>query len=435
MRLPWRNDDEEGLEPVIRFDPWLACSHPAASALADTLFAYNAASHAVGLKRTIRQEHRANFAIIVKALVANLAMAVVRGDEPCAVAFVMGESRGRLSRYGRKGFTALADIVLRLEGVGVFTLRRSTRKGHPSTLIPSEGFKHTIRQAGCGLEHFGEEMGREAIILRRSVMGRSGDIEIAERIEYPETPESTRLRGEMHRINRLLAGVRLSVAGDEVGQGAVFTGRRHLERCFVTAPGDTAERFDLGGGLSNQWWQGVHRAGRRILIEGEPVAELHVDAMALRLAYVMAGVEPASGDLFAGLPPSLSEPRWRAGVLSAVDAMLMRSSPLLRLPKATMALLPPNATGPAVRRAILAAHPALSGIFERGHGLGIEKTASNIMVAALGDLAELSTAALPITGGVLVPRSTADRAAAMFRDASARVCGKALPLTLAAVTY
>lgn len=151
--------------------------------------------------------------------------------------------------------------------------------------------------------------------------------------------------------------------------------------------------------------------------------------MFVRLAYLEAGLAPpqdAAADLYA--VPGFTKGRHRDGIKKTVLAMLFRSSPLARLPKDAKGLLPPKTTAAQVRRAILAAHPALAPILETGVGLRLMFLESQILIAALLRLTDQRITALPMHDGIMCPRSNAALVETAMQDAAEQIVGLRLPV-------
>jgi hypothetical protein len=333
-----------------------------------------------------------------------------------------------MTRYDRKGFSALPDVLGILDG-HLFTLERSSRKGVASTITARSGFEEMLRRFRWRGDHFGEVPGRETIWLSRTSHDYVEDTKTLELIDYSETAETTRLREEMAVINAALASADLAIEADS-GPKILTTVGRSLRRQFKLLPEDRRERFDRSGRLFGGWWQDFPKVRRPSLrIDGEPVADLDFANMFVRLAYIDAGETPPEGDLY-GFIPRLTEARWRPGVKLLVSAMLFRTGPLTRLPKGSKELLPPGLTGTDARQAILAGHPALAATFETGAGFRIMNAESRILVAALLALADEKITALPMHDGLMVARSKATKAAHIMKEAARETTGHNLPITL-----
>ncbi len=161
------------------------------------------------------------------------------------------------------------------------------------------------------------------------------------------------------------------------------------------------------------------------------MAELDFASLFLRLAYLQVDQTPPDGDLYAAVGSGLSSAFWRDGVKQVVNAMLFQTTPMKRLPKDVKELLPPRASASTVRSAILAAHPAIEPVFERGLGLHLMFIESQILIAALLRLIRQGCpVALPLHDSILAPRSWAATVEQAMRDAAEEVVGFRLPIAL-----
>ncbi|MCP2080835.1 UNVERIFIED_ORG: hypothetical protein J2W74_002021 [Methylorubrum zatmanii] len=412
------------------FNPWLTCSNLFVKGLADNLVSH---WHFVDRNRQRNlklrdQKHRDD---IVRAVLANLAYALAARYEPPTVYVSLRAAKQKSSpRYDRDGFRGLPRVLDLLAQYNLLHLERSSKKGVASSISPSTQFMEGPRgRVLAKLQEFAELPGRETIYLSRVDRDYAGASETRELIDYRETPETTRYRAEMERINGSLSPGDFRLE-DPSGQ-PLPTGLPYLRRHFSLPPDapEGTERFDLGGRLFG-WWQNLPKAQRSgIRIKGEAVADLDFANMALRLAYLEAGHLPPEGDLYAAIP-GLSEPRWRPGVKKAALAMLFRGSPLTRIPRGTRSELPPDLSGPQLRGAILAGHPALAGIFETGIGLRLMFIESQILVAALLTLADKRIPAIPMHDGIMVAQSKAHQATTIMGDAAEAITGHRLPILL-----
>jgi hypothetical protein len=253
-----------------------------------------------------------------------------------------------------------------------------------------------------GLAWF-RQIGGEMIIVRRVERDYASDTRRSVNVEYEDDPETSRFRDELERINAALGAADLSFKG-----GQADTNQRRLRRVFNTY--DQEPRFDLNGRLNGGWWQNLERKARHgIRIDGQPVADLDFNAMFLRLAYARAGLEPPSGDLYAGILSGSQEAAHREGVKRVVNAMLALGKELERLPKGCKALLPKGTKASVLRAAILDRHAAIRDQFEVGAALSLMRTESDILVSVLLRLIGLDIIALPMHDGLMVRRATRSR--------------------------
>lgn len=414
----------------LMFNPWLMCSNRIVGAVTENLIGHWAYVDP-GRQRNLKPRDQQYRDDIVRAVMANLAYAVAARFEPPTVYVSLRAAKQKTSqRYDREGFRGLPKMLELLAQYGQLHLERSTKKGVASSITPSPQFMEGARgRLAAKLHEFAELPGRETIYLSRVDRDFAGAVKSRELIDYAETSETVRYRGEMERINASLSPGDFQL--EDPSGHLLPTGLPYLRRHFSLPPDapEGTERFDLGGRLFG-WWQNLPKVQRRgIRIRGEAVADLDFANMALRLAYLEAGHPPPEGDLYAAIP-GLSESRWRPGVKKATLAMLFRNSPLTRVPRGTRGELPPDLSGPQLRGAILAGHPALAGIFETGIGLRLMFIESQILVAVLLALADKRIPAIPMHDGLMVAQSKAHQATTIMGDAAEAITGHRLPILL-----
>jgi hypothetical protein len=415
----------------VMFDPYLTSSHPFVTAMADNLaLAYE---HLLAPRqRKMKARDRENLHAILHAVFANLANAAAQGIHPPRIGVSLRASKRKLTRYDRAAFSGLPKILETISAVrrGGFSLSKSTQKGTASALTADAGLAESLARFKFRAEHFGHAPGRETIWLSRAERDYVDGTLDRELIDYADTPETLRYREEMATINTALRSADTRMLPD--GGQPVLTSLRELHRSFNLTASTPAgvERFDLGGRLFGGFWQSLEKPRRRsIRLDGEPVADLDFAAMFLRLAYLEVGESPPpEGDLYAAVP-GLSG--WRKGVKIAANAMLFRTSPMLRLPKKARDHLPPRLSCASVRAAILAGHPALAPVFETGIGYRLMFLESQILVAAMLRLiAQGVSAVLPMHDGLMCPRSKAELVRQTMSDAAEQTVGFRLPISL-----
>ena len=412
----------------LMFDPWLTSSHRFVTATADNITAAREARAAPRLRK-VKQRDRENIQAIMRTIFANLAYAAVIQPEAAPVIGIsLRTSKQPRSRYDRRGFTRLPDVLKELSGT-LLTLVVSTQKGVASNIIASSGFGQELRRFRFGEQHFAQAEGRETICLSRTERDYVEGTATREWIDYEDTSETRRYRAEMATINAFLAKADLAMAPD--GSPPVITSIRHLRRYFNLPPGVEAnERFDLGGRLFGGWWQQLPRGRRQaIRIKGEPIADLDFSSMFLRLAYLQAGLRPPDGDLYA-MVTDLSDPQWREGVKKLVSSMLFRTSPLAKIPRDLKGELPAGVWTKRLRTAILEAHPALAATFETGIGFRLMFVESKILVHTLLRLTDQRIPALAMHDGLMVARSKAGAAMVAMTEACREITGHRLPISL-----
>lgn len=212
---------------------------------------------------------------------------------------------------------------------------------------------------------------------------------------------------------------------------------RQLRRIFN---GD----FDTGGRLFGGWWQTLPRELRKhIRVDGEPVVDVDFSTLHLWLAYAEAGCASPPGDLYDLTGVDHLRPDWktlRKGRKLLVSAMFTSKKALKRWPGATPkeceAFQAHFGKGTKVRDEIAAIrkrHQSVAAWFECGRGLKLQRTESDILVAALLKLNAIGIAALPIHDSVLVARSHGKAAQRIMEAEALKATGTAIPAKISEV--
>ena len=114
----------------------------------------------------------------------------------------------------------------------------------------------------------------ETIILRNS-QGRATD--------YPDTPETRRMRDVLRRYNSQLEETPITLAEGAPNQGGNLS-RKRVHRVFNNGS------FEQGGRFYGPWWQGHKELRPFILINGNPTVEYDYSAEFVHLLYSEEGV-------------------------------------------------------------------------------------------------------------------------------------------------
>jgi hypothetical protein len=251
-----------------------------------------------------------------------------------------------------------------------------------------------IKERGVTLEDIEAGSGEEIIVLKRF---KRGYWDGGARIEYRDTPTTTRFRDELRAVNTWLekANIRFDAAAAGYDQPVNVHARR-LYRHFTG-------RFDLGGRLFNGFWQTLPKDVRvnGIRIDGEPVVGLDYSQVNPLLAYYVAKADPPPGDAYT--LPGLED--YREGVKKIFNAMLF-NHPVKKFPKGSRELFPRRLKCEDVTEAILKRHPKLKGVLlshESGHQLQFLESA--IMMRVLRKCLKRNIVALPVFDSVVVKSS------------------------------
>ena len=422
------------------FDAWLVTTDRVYTVVADNIASALTREDAKR-QRAIRAADLASRKAVIHGLFANLAYArasdLARGlSRPTAMAVSLRSGSRKLTRYDRRGFASLRNVIAVLSKAGAnppVIVETSHRLGRASLVAASPSLSEMFAKFRPRPQCFQRVRGGEVIRLSRTTRDREDNTRTVEPIHYPDPEaggplEPVRLRAEMEAINRHLRQPTYEFLPD--GGSPVLIADRELCRQFKLPAGEETPRFDLCGRLFGGWWQTLSRERRHsIRIDGEPMADLDFSNMFLRLAYLQMGTTPPEGDLYAGFA-GLSEPQWRAGIKRVVNAMLCREGRLQRLPRDTRGMLPAELSAADIRASILGAHPLLAPMFEAGKGLGLMFAESQTLVTALLWLIEAGITALPMHDGLMVAQTKAGIAAALMGDAAEAVTGHRLPISL-----
>ena len=365
---------------------------------------------------------------LVETVLANLAYAVVE-DLGRSVAVSLAKSTKR-TRYDRPIFRLLPRLLDRLAEADCLVLEKSSRVGRLSTISPTPRLIREVITLGVTFGDFGRHPGEEVIVLTRSWRDYSdlggGGAKYREWIDYQDTEETCRHRTQLRTINDALAEAPLEFVCPCHLRGPLDTEKRLLRR-FFSLPTDTPEghpRFDLNGRLFGGWWQNLESSLRRyIRIDGEAIADLDYASMFPRLAYLAAGHEPPSGDLYA-IEGLLDH---RDGVKRAMNTLLFAEGSRARLPAEAKAELPGGWTMGRIRAAIVEKHPVLSEVIEQGLGLRLMFMESQILMDLLLRLWGENIVALPMHDGVMVAASQAQAARLMMEVVAEMTVGVRLP--------
>ena len=279
-----------------------------------------------------------------------------------------------------------------------------------TTIAPGPRLLARIKERQITLDDLGRQRGGETIILKRGKEWHGDD---KERIDYPDTPDTLRMRAEMETINRVLAEADTSVEDTCRYDKPVDANDRHMRRIFNNGV------FDQGGRLYGGFWQSMNDEERkdRIWINDERVVILDYQSMSARMVYGLQGVTPPEGDLYTipGIPREL--------VKGVVTASLSGSQPRKEFPENTPKSLKKGLKVADVLAAIREHQPVLYASFDKGLGLGLQYRDSEIMVDVLLQLGTLGITALPIHDGVIVAQSDKDAVESTLRETFKRHVG------------
>lgn len=400
------------------FDPWATCELPHLMALSESIAKQVLQAPTRGHPGRIRQprvEQVERVTNIVSSLVANLAVMHQGHSEHRRLAVPLRHDS--LSRYDRRGFGHLPHVIDAMAAMGLVVKHAAHIKKRRTGIEATGELLNALH--GAGAEEVGRAEGEETIWLTarmgRNSIGKKLPFEL---LDYEDTDETHRLRGEMDEVNTFLAAQRIELQGKR--QAGFKLARRFLLR-KVTDP----HSFNLHGRLYGGFWQSMPKSLRADLrINGEPIADLDFASMFPRLAYARVGAEPPEGDLYA--IPGLEG--HRAGVKAGFAAMLSSSNEMTRLPSGVKEALPAGWTGRRLAEAIGSKHSPLVPLFGQDMAMDLMFTESCILVAVLLRLARMGIAALPMHDGIMVPTSLAALASEEMRALASSYTGIEIPV-------
>lgn len=398
------------------FDPWVDVSPPLA-ATTGPIFR-QVFSALLPKDRKARSDLVQGVSAIVPAIVGNLLKLHRERSEGSRL--VMDMNRRTRTRYDRRGFRKLPEVLAVLEGAGWIVRHDAVFRQRRTTVEASDRLKQLL--SGVSLSDIGRAEGEEIILLtarpeERRITGRRQPNRL---VDYRDTEESIRLRVEMEEINRFLS------AHSVVLEGSPQPAFR-LYRIFLMRNASDPVHFDLHGRLYGGFWINLKATERqRLRIDGEPVADLDFASMFPHLAYRHVGTKPPPGDLYA--VPGLEG--YREGAKAGLSALLSYGSEMKSLPPRLKSKLPGGWTASRLKQGFAAHHPALVALFERDFGLDLMFTESRILLAAIRRLMAQRIPALPMHDGMMVSRSKAEYATEAMGDAAEEVIGIRLPISV-----
>lgn len=428
-RLRAKGDGDDLIAPLttpdILFDPWATSSGPKLSAIAAevTQAVLDATSKEAGSRvRKPKAEVVERTAMIISSIIANLKL--LHANHVWGQYLALPMKHTALTRYDRPGFGIMPKVVEGMERAGLIMQHPPVTHVRRTGTEAAGWLRTALMAPEVPVGDIGRAEGEEVIRLSaRAGRDQYGDRLPSILVDYGDTEETIRLRGEMNEINAFLATQRIEVDGEP--QAAYRLTRRFLLR----SPSDPMA-FNLHGRLYGAFWISMPKAQRNSLrINGEPVADLDYASMFPRLAYARVGTEPPAGDLYA--IPGLED--HRSGVKAGLSALLSTETEMTRLPHEVKEALPAGWTASRFRDAVATKHPALLPLFGKDIAMDLMSTESTILVAVLLRLARLGIAALPMHDGMMVQFRHERAARAAMAEIAAFRSGLNIPVVMKSI--
>jgi len=343
--------------------------------------------------RKRKPQDQLNFDQQVMAIVANLALQVVGGDEQPV--FVQRSHRvlGSVSRYKpsfmTKSFTDTLDLFIT---AGLIDQELGTRLENPfdgpdyvvaTAIQPTAKLVEMIDSSSIDAADFGRGQGGETIILKAP---KEGHWDGGKYQEYMDTEVTLTYREQMRTINEFLAEADIGFI-DEFGlAGPVNVHDRQLRRIF------TRVSFNQGGRLFDGFWLDL-KEDQRLLglrINGKPVVSLDYGQMIVRLAYGRVGQPRTAEDAY------LIEPygeRYWEGFKKLIASMLFSTKALSRKPQGTKQMLPKDDVS-LLCRTVTNYHNHIAPLLNIGLGYELIFMESEVIVSVMISLIDNGVAAL-----------------------------------------
>ena len=405
----------------IPFDPERRAASPHLSkAIAELVRFLEDRERILGLRRRSRTDHEGcRFRLAVEAVACNLVVAAMLGQH---TSIVVGRGHGAIFGKGRYGspvygrhFVDILDLMARPE-VSLITAERgyrvSAERRKASTIRALPGLGAHLPLGRLDWSALRSDEDHEVLILKAAKAKGEPD----EYLDYPETAETRKLRGEVRHLNRRLAAAPVAVIGTHDSEGRpVDPSRRTLRRIFNNGS------WSAGGRLFGGFWMTMPREDRfrLIRIDGEPIANVDYGQLFPRLAYVTAGAEPQTGDLY----DIGGDGRHRDGWKVLLNALLFVEGSLTRWPKGASKLFPKGTRLKDCLVQISARHAPIADHFGTGVGFRLMCTESRMLVFVLDRLFRSGIVALPLHDSVLVAGSNAECARTTMLEAARRFTG------------
>jgi hypothetical protein len=281
----------------------------------------------------------------------------------------------------------------------------------------------------------------------RDLIVMNGDAKGQRVLPPPDDPWLQRAEAEIRTINEYLKSIPLTVAGLEVLPLRDMPNK--LANSLTTPHHRTVRRvlkgtINEGGRLYQAYWLTMRREDRHLLaIAGEPVVTVDYSAAFIRLAYSTEGkVLPPGDDPYDLTGEDHKRTDWtalRTGRKKMLAAMMLMDRPLTRWPgdtveeQAALRLCFPPGTKPReIVAEIKARHHAIAAEwFERGRGIELHRTESDILIAVLLRLIDLGIrGACPLHDCIICAKSDAHVVRSVMLDEARRITGVDMPVEI-----
>ncbi|MBM6593028.1 hypothetical protein [Microvirga pudoricolor] len=387
----------------------------------------------LGLRRRARKDtDRISFRLALECLFCNLAtVLMVGGDRALAVprssAVMWSTSRYHSPVYGQHfldalGLMAHPGVHLIDNGRRGFKLKGGVAQR--STVFPARELAEWLPPGGLRWDDFTRVEDHEVIVLKGK---KTAKTDIAEAIEYEDTPLTRRRRKQVQQINAYLRSAPIIIVPDAGQFGETKDGlpvdpaRRTVRRIFNNGS------WLQGGRLYDAFWETMKREDRGRLLrigtplcpEGERIANVDYGQLFMTLAYLEANLLPPEGDLY----DITGNGSHREGWKRLSNALLLSATPLRNWPMGLSSDFPPGTKLKAAIATIKERHGSIAHLFGTGLGFKLMLLESEMLIEALLRLYAKGITALPLHDSVLVASSEAGVAEEVMAEAFSQLTG------------
>ena len=234
-------------------------------------------------------------------------------------------------------------------------------------------------------------------------------------IDYAETVETARMRGELDIINRHLGKVDFqlpTVLGmDQLDRKRLGRFVLFDDKCVLVSPLRICRSFCRGsfdyGGRAYGWWQGLSKELRsQILLGGEDVVEPDFSQLHATILYAQRGL-PVPGDAYTipGFDRDTIKLAFNV-IINARSSQAAIGAVQKELKKAELQW--DRSYAAQIVRAVKAAHPELKGDFASDKGVAMMRKDSDIIIKVMLKLVDLDILFLPVHDSIVCRRRDKD---------------------------
>ena len=315
------------------------------------------------------------------------------------------------SRYTSLARRPLELMVNTMEAIGLLQVARQGQRGDrrkANELLATPSLRALL--GSCTTKDAALDAATEIVVLKdRDVLdAESGPLARSRFVEYKDDSYTDQVRIRVRALNDYLPGRVVH---------PWHAGRETLRRYYSRGS------FELGGRFFGHFAQEIRKGERSFLrIDGQEVAQVDYKSMSARLLYAREGELAPTGDLF-----DFGRKYDRDGIKKVFNALLCRSNAIRGFPRGARPLFRPSVKFSHVEADLYGRFPLLKRAANRGLGLKLMKTESDILLTAMESLMDRGYGFLPLHDALLVPAAESGRTQYLMAEAFHRVTGVRLP--------